>query len=148
MRPTLTEPQVAALREIAGLEPPRRRKPWPQTLKALSAKGLLHPDGTATGLGRVAARMKGWVPSEAQQELIVALAEGPVIGSVRYHLSGQFARAPATVLNRFADAGLATQRSLLPGGRISYAATSLCHELALDLRQQELPPPLWVRGGR
>ena len=65
MSPSLTAPQITALRQIAGIEPPTKRRPRPQTLNVLSAKGLRNPDGSVTGLGRVAAAlMGGWIPNE------------------------------------------------------------------------------------
>ena len=136
MTPSLTGPQIVALRELAGLDAPARRRPWPQTLTALSAKGLRNPDGTVTGLGKVAARMRGWTPSERQQELIVCLAQGDVWLSNRYELPY---RAHATALNGFVDAGIAVLG--LRRGHRFVRATSLCLQLDIDLRQQTLPPP-------
>ena len=107
-RPNLTPPQVVALRQFADMDPPRKKKPWPQTVAALHKLGLILVCGLsyhATPLGRVVAVMDGWIPSGDQQLLILALAEDRFVqSSVRYDLPK---RAPATVLGRFQAAGLA-----------------------------------------
>lgn len=134
MRPTLSPPQIDALLAIAGFCP-SARKPWPQTLEALERQGLIE-DGCAvpqraTPLGMVAARMRGWVPTEDQRGLIRALALAEVRSGKRYRLPIE---GPATVLaswSRYYLALTVPVRLRRRDGRVaSWAATPLCSELA------------------
>lgn len=141
---SVTPTQRQVLLELTGLAPPSGRRHRRPTLEVLEDRGLIDVTGAPTRLGKVTARLDGWVLNEEQQGLIVALAAGEVRASGRYHLDGEFPRAPSLTLQRLRDAGVAVQ--ITPGHLGHYRATRLGHELALILRQQALPPP--CRAGR
>ena len=146
MSEKLSPAQIDALRKLAGFPGFLGKRPR-QTLDALERKGLVRHDRSVTPLGEVAARLYGWVPTDRQQQVIVALADGEVDASTAYHLGGDWPRAPASVVHRLANAGAAMV--VAPGHIGRFKATNFGHELALILRQQELPPPppVGVGGG-
>ena len=138
MSQTLSPAQTDALCKLAGLGGRFGKRPR-QTVDALQRKALVRHDRSVTPLGQVTARLHGWVPTDRQQQVIVALAAGEVDASTAYHLEGDWPRAPASVVHRLADAKAAT--IVAPGRIHTFKATKLGHELALILRQQPLPPP-------
>lgn len=131
MRSRLTSPQTAALRWIAGFDPPGK-KPLPVTLLALAKKGLIvdaHAiPANATSLGRIAATMNGWVPNARQSELIIALATHPGVESSNEYWLPRF--APAGTLNSFGKLGLAVRPDIYSP---THEATELCRQLAAML---------------
>ena len=141
----LSTVQIGALRSRAGLGGRLGTRPR-QTSEALQRRGLLRHDLSVTNIGQVAAHLWGWVPTERQQRVIIALADGEVDASTAYHLEGDWPRAPASVIHRLAVAGAAT--IVAPGRIHTYKATNFGHVLAMLLRQQELPPPCGLGGGR
>ena len=136
----MTPTQKAVLAQLAGLVPPNGKRHRRPTLDALEARRLLTATGTVTPLGQVTARLNGWIPTERQRQLIVALADGAVSASNAYHLGPvDWPRAPAAVLRRLRAAGAA---AVFTPGDSRFKATWFGHELALILRQQPLPPPV------
>ncbi len=127
--PSLTPPQLRGLRARAGLER-SVGKMWPQTKAALQRHSLIDKLANPTPLGLVAATMHGWVPNDDQQALLLALDNGHVRPSVRYDLDGA-GIAPALVLSRFAEAGLATVQRTKP---LVYGRTLRGAHLAALLR--------------
>ena len=142
---SITATQFQVLCELAGLAESNGRRHRRPTLEVLEARGLIDRVGRPTALGQVTARLSGWEPTERQQELIIALADGEVSASNAYHLGGDWPRAPAVVLRRLRAEGAAAV--FTPGHAGKFKATNFGHELALILRQQELPPPVGSGGG-
>ena len=138
MSGALSPSQFEELRWAAGVEP-RTCPPSPQIRRQLRARGLTYNFGGVTPLGRAAALLDGHVLNQHHQELVVALADGTVRGGNKWHLNGEFSRAPAAALKRLEEIGVA--RGRLHGGTLLYDATSLGHRVAVILRQQPLPPP-------
>ena len=141
---SITATQFQVLCELAGLAESNGRRHRRPTLEVLEARGLIDRVGRPTALGKVTARLGGWELNEEQQELIVALADGPVWASNAYRLEGDRPRAPVLTLRRLRAEGVAAVHT--PGHAGAYGATKAGHELALILRQQELPPPVGLGG--
>ena len=139
----LTPTQNQVLAEIAGVASPNGRRHRRPTLEVLEDQGLIDVTGAPTRLGKVTARLDGWVLNEQQRRLIECLADGEVMASGKYHLRCGWDRAPGGTLRKLCAAG-AAQPAERPGW---YTATNLGHELALILRQQPLPPPVGFEGG-
>lgn len=140
---SVTPTQRQVLLELTGLAPRNGRRHRRPTLEVLQDRGLIDVTHVPTRLGKVTARLDGWVLNERQRRLIESLADGEVMASGKYHLRCGWDRAPGGTLRKLCAAGAAQ-----PAGRPGwYTATNLGHELALILRQQPLPPPVGFEGG-
>ncbi len=140
MKSRLSRLQHAELQFLAGTHTRVGMRPRRQGMERLKNLGLITEHGSVTLLGMIALHLDGRLPDARIQRLLIALADADVERSNSYRLTGARVRAPAAVLDRFVDAGFATQR--WQRGAILCRATGLCCELAVRLRQQTLPPPV------